>query len=185
MATKRTMSAKNKKIMAGGGATLGGFTIIEVVLVLAIAGLIFLMVFIALPQLQAAQRNTQRREDMSKLNSAIVQFQANNNGKIPNQNATYIGVNQGNFVSRYIVGDFVDPDGEDYNVEFVDQSIGDANSHADNAHTMVVVNRAYCDGENAAAARNVRDYAILYKLENSGVYCIDNGGTAAGAGEGV
>ena len=34
-----------------------GFTIIEVVLVLAIAGLIFLMVFIALPQLQRSQRN--------------------------------------------------------------------------------------------------------------------------------
>ena len=39
--------AKNKK----------GFTIIEVVLVLAIAGLIFLMVFIALPALQRSQRN--------------------------------------------------------------------------------------------------------------------------------
>lgn len=38
-----------------------GFTIIEVVLVLAIAGLIFLMVFIALPALQRGQRDTQRR----------------------------------------------------------------------------------------------------------------------------
>ena len=35
-----------------------GFTIIEVVLVLAIAGLIFLMVFIALPVLQRSQRDT-------------------------------------------------------------------------------------------------------------------------------
>ena len=35
-----------------------GFTIIEVVLVLAIAALIFLMVFIALPALQASQRDT-------------------------------------------------------------------------------------------------------------------------------
>ena len=40
----------------------GGFTIIEVVLVLAIAGLIFLMVFIALPTLQRSQRDTQRRK---------------------------------------------------------------------------------------------------------------------------
>ncbi|MBS7346174.1 MAG: type II secretion system protein, partial [Candidatus Sacchiramonaceae bacterium] len=37
-----------------------GFTIIEVVLVLAIAGLIFLVVFIALPALQRNQRDTQR-----------------------------------------------------------------------------------------------------------------------------
>ena len=38
----------------------GGFTIIEVVLVLAIAGLIFLIVFLALPQLQQSRRDTQK-----------------------------------------------------------------------------------------------------------------------------
>lgn len=43
-----------------------GFTIIEVVLVLAIAGLIFLMVFIALPALQRSQRDTQRRDDVAR-----------------------------------------------------------------------------------------------------------------------
>ena len=48
-----------------------GFTIIEVVLVLAIAGLIFLMVFIALPALQRSQRNTRRRQDMARILSAF------------------------------------------------------------------------------------------------------------------
>lgn len=62
---------------------LGGFTIIEVVLVLAIAGLIFLMVFIALPALQRAQRDTQRRDDMARVSEAITQYQTNNNGKLP------------------------------------------------------------------------------------------------------
>lgn len=84
MATSRTASAKNKKVGMKDGA-FGGFTIIEVVLVLAIAGLIFLMVFIALPQLQRAQRDTQRREDMGRLASAVTQFQTNNNGNIPGQ----------------------------------------------------------------------------------------------------
>ena len=51
--------------MAKNIKTKKGFTIIEVVLVLAIAGLIFLMVFVALPQLQSSQRDTQRRQDMS------------------------------------------------------------------------------------------------------------------------
>ena len=50
-----------------------GFTIIEVVLVLAIAGLIFAMVFIALPALQRAQRNTQRKQDLSRMQAAITQ----------------------------------------------------------------------------------------------------------------
>jgi len=48
-----------------------GFTIIEVVLVLAIAGLIFLMVFIALPALQRNQRDTQRKNDMGRLSTAL------------------------------------------------------------------------------------------------------------------
>ena len=50
-----------------------GFTIIEVVLVLAIAGLIFLAVFLALPALQRNQRDTQRKNDMSRLIINIVQ----------------------------------------------------------------------------------------------------------------
>ena len=60
-----------------------GFTIIEVVLVLAIAGLIFLMVFIALPALQRSQRNTRRRQDMARILSAVNDYQANNNGMSP------------------------------------------------------------------------------------------------------
>ena len=57
-----------------------GFTIIEVVLVLAIAGLIFLMVFVALPALQRSQRDTQRRNDISRVDTSLVQYQTNNQG---------------------------------------------------------------------------------------------------------
>ena len=56
-----------------------GFTIIEVVLVLAIAGLIFLMVFVALPALQRSQRDTARRNDMSRVDTALIQYQTNHN----------------------------------------------------------------------------------------------------------
>ncbi|MBS7346619.1 MAG: type II secretion system protein [Candidatus Sacchiramonaceae bacterium] len=60
-----------------------GFTIIEVVLVLAIAGLIFLMVFIALPALRRNQHDTQRKNDMSRLSSAIESYKVNNRGSLP------------------------------------------------------------------------------------------------------
>lgn len=60
-----------------------GFTIIEVVLVLAIAGLIFLMVFVALPALQRSQRDTQRRDDMARVNNALVNYQTNNDTNLP------------------------------------------------------------------------------------------------------
>lgn len=62
--------------------TKQGFTIIEVVLVLAIAGLIFLMVFVALPALQRSQRDTQRREDVSKVAAAINTYKTNT-GSLP------------------------------------------------------------------------------------------------------
>ena len=51
-----------------------GFTIIEVVLVLAIAALIFLMVFIALPALQKSQRDTARKNDASVVTAAVQNF---------------------------------------------------------------------------------------------------------------
>ena len=57
-----------------------GFTIIEVVLVLAIAALIFLMVFIALPALQASQRDTARKSDVSIVSAAYNSALSNNRG---------------------------------------------------------------------------------------------------------
>ena len=60
-----------------------GFTIIEVVLVLAIAGLIFLMVFIALPALQRSQRDQARKTDVSTVASAVTSYTSNNRGDFP------------------------------------------------------------------------------------------------------
>ena len=88
-----------------------GFTIIEVVLVLAIAGLIFLMVFIALPALQRSQRNTRRRQDMARILSALNDYQANNNGQMPCQtpfDGNECSKEDGQltkFVERYVVGE--------------------------------------------------------------------------------
>jgi len=84
-----------------------GFTIIEVVLVLAIAGLIFLMVFIALPALQRNQRDTQRKNDMSRVQTAVVNFANSNRGAIPTNFTT--------FTTQYLTANgadsFVDPAG--------------------------------------------------------------------------
>lgn len=60
-----------------------GFTIIEVVLVLAIAALIFLMIFVALPALQRGQANTARKNDASTIASAINTYRTNNSGSLP------------------------------------------------------------------------------------------------------
>jgi prepilin-type N-terminal cleavage/methylation domain-containing protein len=60
-----------------------GFTIIEVLIVLAIAGLILLIVFLAVPALQRNSRNTQRRNDVSALLAGVQEFANNNNGTLP------------------------------------------------------------------------------------------------------
>lgn len=64
-----------------------GFTIIEVVLVLAIAGLIFLMVFIALPALQRGQRDAGRKNDVSTVVSALQTYLSNNRGSFTGLNS--------------------------------------------------------------------------------------------------
>ena len=60
-----------------------GFTIIEVLIVLAIAGLILLIVFLAVPALQRNSRNTQYRNESSRILSGAQEFVNNNNGTLP------------------------------------------------------------------------------------------------------
>lgn len=59
-----------------------GFTIIEVLIVLAIAGLILLVVFLAVPALQRNSRNTSYRSEASNILGAYTEISNNNNGKI-------------------------------------------------------------------------------------------------------
>ncbi len=60
-----------------------GFTIVEVMIVLAIAGLILLIVFLAVPALQRNSRNTQLKNDVASVLGGINEFAANNNGALP------------------------------------------------------------------------------------------------------
>jgi prepilin-type N-terminal cleavage/methylation domain-containing protein len=59
-----------------------GFTIVEVMIVLAIAGLIILIVFLAVPALQRNSRNTQRSSDAARTVGAVNECMANNNGNL-------------------------------------------------------------------------------------------------------
>lgn len=61
-----------------------GFTIIEVLIVLAVAGLILLIVFLAVPALQRNARNTSRRHDAGTILAGINEYIDDNNGTLPN-----------------------------------------------------------------------------------------------------
>lgn len=65
-----------------------GFTIIEVLIVLAIAGLILLIVFLAVPALQRNSRNTQRNNDAASIGGAINECLSAKNGQVTSCNTT-------------------------------------------------------------------------------------------------
>lgn len=162
-----------------------GFTIIEVVLVLAIAGLIFLMVFIALPALQRSQRDTQRRDDMARFLSQLNQYQANNNGKVPSESsdadtdAKRAAKYNDPFIAQYLKagGDtFQDPStGADYNVTtFVTCTSTDCSNKTTATTQMgeiTVYSNATCEGENPKYIQGNRKIAITLNLEGAGIYC--------------
>ncbi|HEX5447933.1 MAG TPA: type II secretion system protein [Candidatus Saccharimonadales bacterium] len=68
-----------------------GFTIIEVMIVLAIAAVILLIVLLAVPALQRNSRNTQRTNDAASIAAAINTCLANHNSQVASCEAT--GVN--------------------------------------------------------------------------------------------
>ena len=147
-----------------------GFTIIEVVLVLAIAGLIFLMVFIALPALQRSQRDTQRKNDLSRVQSSISSFQTNNRGRVPNDTEI-----SGAFITQYMKagGDsFTDPAGTAYTI--TNQTNLATNPHATNFHAISYYINAKCDGEARVAGGGANKVAIAISLEGGGIYCLNN-----------
>ena len=64
-----------------------GFTLIEVVLVLAIGGLIFLLAFLAFQQVSVNRRDTQRRSDAGRIVAELQNYQGDK-GSLPSNSAT-------------------------------------------------------------------------------------------------
>ena len=62
-----------------------GFTIVETLIVLAIAALIITIILIAVPDLQRSGRNTNILHDAQNVASAVQTYEGNNQGAIPTQ----------------------------------------------------------------------------------------------------
>ena len=172
-----------------------GFTIIEVVLVLAVAGLVFLMVFVALPSLQRSQRDTQRRQDIARVVTALTQYQANNQGSLPKFGGFSGNFPEGGcatlqplskraceFTKNYLnhsentTNEFKDPDGTPYSLQGSELTGYLPTSElASFNHTIYVKYSVKCGGESYfTSTSNPSDFVVLYHLEGSGVYCVDN-----------
>lgn len=152
-----------------------GFTIIEVVLVLAIAGLIFLMVFIALPALQRSQRDTQRKNDLSRMMNAITSYSSNNRGNVPN--AVVADLND--FATKYLKsgGDtFQDPAGSDYTFNTPGLNALSGSYSTDNSGVIYYSKGASCDTSDSSkvVTSSARKVAVRMYLEGGGIACQNN-----------
>lgn len=177
-----------------------GFTIIEVMIVLAIAGLIMVIVFIAVPQLQRNQRDNARQNIANRLKAELENYAGNNQGQYPFTAVCNPAPNGDsgdwcNFYNRYILDKVIIKDPSTGN-DVVAASPGNIGSGADSS-TFVLgsgagqavpnskgdVTVAYgtkCNGESLTASGgtsvSTRTFSVMIGLDRDNtLYCIDNG----------
>lgn len=147
--------------------TTKGFTIIEVVLVLAIAGLILLMALVAWPALQSSQRDSARKNDVGSVASAVSTYVSNNKGKFPANGET---------LSKYATN--VSTNSTTMNIIAFRESVSVEDGE------VTVVTAATCDaqGDTGEAATytlkrgTTRQFVVITRLEASGgsAFCQDS-----------
>lgn len=181
------------------GELKNGFTMIELSLVIAIAGLIFLMVFIALPWLRATQRDTKRREDLLSFIDEVKIYQQKNRGTLPgmsdDETENIIVVNWANipsdaesttwagFYRDYLKENFIDPVGENYNLTVTncgtnvagqDCNVDTENMSYPNNYQITIIKTSTCSNNRPVQSKNPRKLAAVYALETGGIYCANS-----------
>ncbi len=138
-----------------------GFTIIEVLIVLAIAGLIMLIVFLAVPALQRNSRNTQRRSDISSILGAVTEYSNNNNGSLPASGVfSTVFANANPTLAYYQTA---------ANVTFVKQVAATIVADPADLDKIVVANYAKCVNNAAVVTgATARSIVAVFDIEGSG-----------------
>lgn len=144
-----------------------GFTIIEVVLVLAIAALIFLMVFIAFPALQRNQKDQDRKVFVGKVVSALATYQSTNRGANPASAAD---------LAPFVDGESVDgkvmlANAYELIIEDIPTGGAETTGGADKG-TIQVYKGAQCggSGNKAIPSDSSRQAAVIVQLENGNAF---------------
>jgi prepilin-type N-terminal cleavage/methylation domain-containing protein len=157
-----------------------GFTIIEVLIVLAIAGLILLIVFLAVPALQRNSRNTQRKNDVATMLGAVNEFSNNNNGALPNgtwtvSNAAVNIIGAANTIASqaklgYYDGTAIGAANGQVNKVAAGTVTAAATLNSNTEDFMTVSTGTQCDpgGTNASQAGPARSVTAVYEIENNG-----------------
>lgn len=172
-----------------------GFTIIEVMIVLAIAGLILAIVFIAVPQLQRNARDNSRQNIVARVKSELETYSSNNQGNYPFNGtagtpASWTDCSTANAVAqscydwynRYLIGGNVKIDdptkGTPMAIKYSNLTARDTWAIGD---IWIHVGAKCSGGENVQAGTSAgtpasKQYAIIVALDRSNTfYCLDNG----------
>ena len=144
-----------------------GFSIIEVLIVLAIAGLIMLVVFLAVPALRRNAANSGRQNDASRVSSAVQDCLSNRNGKNSSCNTA----------ATIDVGDLSQLDSTTFAFKnYTGSPAADTvaasatspfyypftvNTEATNA-TVIYSAKCSPSGDGAVSSSNTRDFVVLY-----------------------
>lgn len=148
------MSLKN--LTKNGRKASSGFTIIEVLIVLAIAGLILLIVFLAVPALQRNSRNTAIKNDVQNVVGGVAEYQGANSGRMPTGIA-------GTGTINYTGAAGTTPTSIDVQGSTVVTSVATAPAAAAPAAGTIVVSIGFkCNG-----AASTRAVAAIYSIETT------------------
>lgn len=146
---------------------VSGFTIIEVMIVLAIAGLILAIVFLAIPNVQRSSRNTQRRDDASAALTIANEYATNNGGSLPtNYDFTPPTLTFGlatNAQSTTKLGYY-------NQAAMVTLQASYSAPAASATDTLTIMKGTKCTNSTTPAAGNVRQLAAVYGIETGSGY---------------
>ncbi len=176
-----------------------GFTIIEVLIALAIGGLIMVITIQTAAHVQRSQRDSSRQRIVNSVKSEMDDYAKNNKGVYPlitdGQNNYYgqlCNANTtgcwSNFVTKYIQNhvDINDPSTGTPDINTTDNTHGVPQPYSNSGNTLpggpgevAVIYGAKCAGEDVSAVgdnsnRSV-NFAVVIGLERSGTkFCADN-----------
>jgi prepilin-type N-terminal cleavage/methylation domain-containing protein len=144
-----------------------GFTIIEVLIVLAIAGLILLVVFLAVPALQRNSRNTSYRNEASQILTAYSEHSNNTAGGAA-LSASDTAASCGS-AGAYTcdAGKVVDLT-KNKNITALKIEAQAATPTAPTLSKATLQTGAKCSGNTASVAGAARQVALFFLIENSG-----------------
>ncbi len=136
-----------------------GFTLIEIVIVLAIAALIMVIVFFAVAGVQRTQRDVARKRIGTQVITMAVQFSSNNGGAMPAGLADIASYSTLN----------TDPSGVQYTASNV---VYATTQQAASSTQLIVMAAGLCDGNEVNPIVNAKTFAVSVYQEINGAHCL-------------